>query len=485
MVNVPTFYELINNFCKKEHHEVVKDAIELIESENILQDYEKEFLKNYKEVIKTTGNIPTRDTIKQHIPSFRCESSLELDDILGSTRLFIKNRLNKQMSNRLLALSEKVAKEGITDDIATELDRMTMSDVVVSTFTKVQDEICAIMDKGVDKTGIKTHTRKIDDTIGGLKPGQISTVAGYTSAGKSTFSLSLMHEAIKQGFNVCYLSLELPREHIMYNLMSRHSVDTYEDGSDRFMTHINHGKLKDGTATKEERNFCKQQILPSLMQLPGKFYIVGQEDMEARTFFAYSNKMQEIENLCVEESGRGLDLIIVDYIQLMKYTDDMKSRVSEFEVTNMWVNYWRNQALDFLKSKRKVHVLMAAQINRGGWLKAAKRDGEYDLTALAESNEIEKASSVIITLFSDEKLKESKEIKFQILKNRDGVKKERVDTIYCDFAHQVVGGESATSDDDFTNTSFEELGEVSSSPIDISMEAKTEALDIIEDQFDF
>ncbi len=482
MINVPTFYELINNFCKEENHETVKDAIELLESEKILQDYEIEFLKTFKEVIKTTGSVPTRETIKQYIPSFRCDSSLEIDDILGSTRLLIKNRMNKKMSERLLIMSEKVAKDGITEDIADELDHMTMSDVVVSTFTKVQDEICDIMKKGVNKSGIKTHTRKIDDIIGGLKPGQISTVAGYTSAGKSTFSLSLMHEAIKQGFNVCYLSLELPREHIMYNLMSRHSVDTYEDGREKFTMKIDHGKLKDGTATKEELKFCEEQILPSLLKLPGKFYIVGQDDMEARSFFSYSNRLQEIENLCIEESGKGLDLIIVDYIQLMKYTDEMKSKVSEFEITNMWVNYWRVQALDFLKSKRKVHVLMAAQINRGGWIKAAKREGEYDLTALAESNEIEKASSIIITLFSDEKLKESKEIKFQILKNRDGMKKERVDSIYCDFAHQMIGGEAVTSDNDFVNSSFDDLGDISQSSVEVT---STSNIEVLDDTFDF
>lgn len=483
MINIPTFYELVNNFCKVENHELVKDAIELIESENILQDYEKEFLKTFKEVIKTTGSVPTRETIKQYIPSFRCDSSLELDDLLGSSRVFIKSRLNKQMSNRLLALSEKVAKDGITEEIATELDRMTMSDVVVSTFTKVQDEISEIYKRGVDKSGIKTHTRKIDDVIGGLKPGQISTVAGYTSAGKSTFALSLMHEAIKQGFNVCYLSLELPRDHVMFNLISRHSVDTYEDGRPRFTMQINHGKLKEGTATMDEWKYCEEQILPSLNKLPGKYYIAGQDDLEARTFFFYNSKLQEIENLCIEESGRGLDLIIVDYIQMMKYTDEMKSKVSEFEVTNMWVNYWRTQALDFLKSKRQIHVLMAAQINRGGWLKAAKRDGEYDLTALAESNEIEKASSVIISLFSDEKLKESKEVKFQILKNRDGMKKERVDSIYCDFAHQMIGGESVTSDSDFVSSTFEDLGEISNSPVDVSN--VTTNIEVIDDQFDF
>lgn len=483
MINVPTFYELINNFCSVNNREMVNDAIDLMEAECVLQDYEKEFIKTFKEVIKTTGSVPTRETIKQHIPTYRCDSSLELDDILGSTRLFIKSRLNKRMSNRLLALSEKVAKEGINEEVALELGQMTMSDVVTKTFTKVQDEISSIYKKDIDRSGIKTGTRKIDDIIGGLKPGQISTVAGYTSAGKSTFSLSLMHEAIKRGFNVCYLSLELPREHVMYNLISRHSVDTFDDGRNRFTTKIEHSRLKSKTATAAEWKYCEDEIIPSLNKLPGKYYIVGSENLEARTFFAYNNTLQEIENLCIEESGKGLDLIIVDYIQMMKYTEEMKSRVSEFEVTNMWVNYWRNQALDFLKSKRQVHVLMAAQINRTGWLKAAKRDGEYDLTALAESNEIEKASSVIISLFSSEQLKESKEVKFQILKNRDGIKKERADTIYCDFAYQVIGGDSSTSDNDFASASFEDFGAISESPIDVSSAATN--MEMLDEQFDF
>ena len=186
--------------------------------------------------------------------------------------------------------------------------------------------------------------------------------------------------------------------------------------------------------------------------------------------------------MCVSESGKGIDLVIVDYVQMFKFAEDLTGRASEFEITNKWVNYFRGQALNFLKSKRQVHVTIAAQINRNGWLKAAKRDGEYDLTALAESNEIEKASSIIIALFSDERLKESKEVKFQILKNRDGMKKERVDTIYGDFMYAMIGGESNTSDNDIVETAFDDLGEVSNSDIDVSHVTQVE---IIDDQFDF
>lgn len=482
MINVPSFYEILQNCCSEKNHDIAKDVLQTIREQKVLQDYEVEILDAFNKLVKTSGKIPTVDAVRQAIPSFRKDSDLVIEDIQVASRLFIQNRLNKQMSNKLLNLAEIVAKEGITESVVDQLDKMTMSDAAVSTYEKIQDQISEIYRRTVDNHGIKTHTRKIDDVIGGLKPGQISTIAGYTSAGKSMFCVSLMHEAIKQGYNVCYITLEIPKDHVLFNLISRHSVDTLPDGRPRFERKLSHGAMKDRTLAMDEWEYCEKAILPSLEKLPGKYYIVADADFEAKTYYSFTTKLQEIDELCVSESGKGIDLVIVDYVQMFKFAEDLTGRASEFEITNKWVNYFRGQALNFLKSKRQVHVTIAAQINRNGWLKAAKRDGEYDLTALAESNEIEKASSIIIALFSDERLKESKEVKFQILKNRDGMKKERVDTIYGDFMYAMIGGESNTSDNDIVETAFDDLGEVSNSDIDVSHVTQVE---IIDDQFDF
>lgn len=118
-------------------------------------------------------------------------------------------------------------------------------------------------------------------------------------------------------------------------------------------------------------NYVKEEIIPDLGTLPGKFYILDEQDIEAYNYFAFDRKLQEIENLCFKETGKGLDLIIVDHIQMLAFSNQT-AKLSENSLINRWCNYFRSNCLDFLKSKRQVHVILVAQINRQGYLKALR-----------------------------------------------------------------------------------------------------------------
>ena len=74
----------------------------------------------------------------------------------------------------------------------------------------------------------------------------------------------------------------------------------------------------------------------------------------------------------------------------------------------------------FIKENKQVVVLILSQTSRDGWKKASKNEGCYDLTALADSNELERAASLVLTVYCSTSLKQVKEAKVQILKNRDG-----------------------------------------------------------------
>lgn len=465
-INVPKFEDIIYNLCKPENKEIMKDCIELVTSHKILQDFEIEVIEAYTQISKATGGIPSIALLQQSIPQFRCTSSTDLKDLLDSIKLFIRDRLNKQVSDQLVNIAGTVSKEGVTEEVVDKLNLLTNTDANVITYVKIDDRIDEIYNRTVDKSGIRLDTRKIDDYIGGLKPGQLSTIAAFTGGGKSTFSVCAMHSAIKQGFNVCYMSLELSSDHLFYNLISRHSMENDANNRPRFKKHVGHTEMKNKTLCTGDWEYIKEEIIPDLQQLPGKYYILDEQDLEAKSFFAFNNKLQEIEKLAESETGHGIDLLIVDHIQMLQFSDN--SSKSENTIINKWVNYFRSQCLDFLKSKRQIHVLMCAQINREGYKRAVKHDGLYDLTCLKEANEIETASSIIITLFHDPVLAESKEIKFGIIKNRDGIRTETAEPIFCDFAHMLIGGDSITSDQEFASMTMEDLVNASNSKVDVS-----------------
>lgn len=465
-LTLPTFDDIVYNLCKPEHENAIKDAIELILSENILQPSEVEVINAYERIYRDTGNIPSLSILQQSFPTFRPQSRMDIEDLMSSIRLFIKDRMNKDASRQLLDLASIVSKEGINEATSDAISRLLKSDSVTTKYENIFDRIGDIYERSVDRSGIKTCTRKIDDYIGGLKEGQVSVIAGFTGHGKSTFCVGLAHSAMKQGYNVCYLSLELNSEHILYDLISRHSVDKDENFKNRFTRSIIQTNLKNKTLSKEDWDYTYNVILPDLHNLPGKVYILDEQDIESYTFFAFNNKLQEIEELAEKETGHGIDLIIVDHVQQFQY-NPLNARSSVNETINVWVNYFRKQALDFLKTKRSIHVTLCAQLNRQGFNYARTHEGMYHLTALKEANEIETAASIIITLYSDPQLAAGKEIKFGILKNRDGERMDTADTIYCDFAHQVIGGDGSTSASEFANATLDDVAEASDADVDV------------------
>ena len=75
--------------------------------------------------------------------------------------------------------------------------------------------------------------------------------------------------------------------------------------------------------------------------------------------------------------------------------------------------------MNWIKSGRQISVLILSQSSREGWKDAARHNGTYKLTALAEANELERASSMILSVFSSDSLKMANTVKVQVLKNRD------------------------------------------------------------------
>ena len=90
---------------------------------------------------------------------------------------------------------------------------------------------------------------------------------------------------------------------------------------------------------------------------------------------------------------------------------------------------------------RKLAVIILAQTNREGWKRAVKNKGRYDLRALAEANELERASQLILMVYTDDNMKMAKEASVQLLKNRSGVTAPDPISIFVDPEAYVAGEE--------------------------------------------
>ena len=129
--------------------------------------------------------------------------------------------------------------------------------------------------------------------------------------------------------------------------------------------------------------------------------------MDSYSLFSLESKLSDINKLSKEQTGNGIDLVVVDHAQLLKFSKDMSSAGLETSVINMYVSFFRQQCMNFVKEKRNIAVLMLSQANRGGWEDAVRHQGTYTLTALADANELERASSLVMSVFSSDPLKQS------------------------------------------------------------------------------
>ena len=69
-------------------------------------------------------------------------------------------------------------------------------------------------------------------------------------------------------------------------------------------------------------------------------------------------------------------------------------------------------------------------------------DHRYDLQAIGESNELERSSSVILSVYADEAMRVSEEALVQLLKNRNGVTREEPFRVYVNPRFYVFGQDS-------------------------------------------
>ena len=405
---------------------------------------EKSTIRKYMHIVNQIGNIPSIEMMRTEFPSLYFEdveklSEDELDDYI---RLYISSKKNLAASKKLLEMSSLVKTNGITEEIVNQLNNLTKSDTVSISHEDISDKLLDIYKKKIDDIGIRTSVKQIDEDTGGLQPGTITTILGFTGSFKTTWALNMAYNAMVDGMNILYLSLEVTKEKVFFSLLSRHSFEG------KFKTHIDNSKLKKKQLDDKEFEYLESDIYPDFQKLKGKVYVVDESELEAYSFFALENKFREIDKLAIAETGHGIDLLVIDHAQLLKFDASMKGIGNETNVVNAYVSFFRQEVLNWIKSGKSIAGLILSQSSREGWKEAVRAEGKYRLTALAEANELERASSVVLSVYSSDSLKAIKSAKVQILKNRDGEVWSEPMEIFVDpvyYAFGDVQGAPATS----------------------------------------
>ena len=221
--------------------------------------------------------------------------------------------------------------------------------------------------------GVPTGLRDLDDRLGGLHKQDLIIIAGRPSMGKTALATNIAFNAAKIIINrkkkssIVFFSLEMSSEQLSTRILSEQSRIKSND--------IRRGKINQDDFEKFIETSKNLENLPLFI-----------DDTPAITISTLSNRARRIKRL------HGLDLIIVDYIQLMKsgnYRNE--GRVQEVaEIT---------QGLKALAKELDVPILALSQLSRAV---EQRDDKKPQLSDLRESGSIEQDADVVMFVYREE-----------------------------------------------------------------------------------
>lgn len=302
--------------------------------------------------------------------------------------------------------------------------------------------------------GISILCPELNKRTGGLLPGTLCTIAGGPGCMKTTYSMNISYQAIKDGYNVCYLSLEEPKEILYSKLLARVSVDVGKE--------ISTNEILQNKLDENQLSILENELVPYLLSQKGNFHIIDDADLPSQETLVIEEKLKEVDEYIKNESleknkeeNHGIDLLVIDHAQTLKFS---KPTDNEYALINSYVNYFRKQSLSFLGEERQIAIIIISQVNREGLDYASKHNGEYKMHQIAEASEIERASTYILTTYASKTSSISKLVSIGAIKLRNASIPLEPINIYADGEHYTIGiSDSSTIDTTVCNYTVEDI----------------------------
>jgi replicative DNA helicase len=225
---------------------------------------------------------------------------------------------------------------------------------------------------GGDKLrGIPTGFTKLDNILAGLQKSELIILGARPSVGKTSLALDVARNAAMAGHTVGFFSLEMAREEIIDRVISAQSQ-------------VPLWRIRTGRISDDMEFSMIQSALDKLSNI--KFFIDDSSSLTVLQMRSMARRLQ------VEH---GLDLLVIDYLQLMKprtNSDNVVQQITEI-----------SRGLKGIARELKIPVLCLSQLNRS----VDQRGDEPRLSDLRESGSIEQDADVV--MFLSRKYKNNKD----------------------------------------------------------------------------
>lgn len=215
-------------------------------------------------------------------------------------------------------------------------------------------------------TGVPTGFKALDQMTFGLHPGQMIVIAARPGMGKTSIALNFIEAALfgttrPQGLNVLMFSLEMTAMDLQLRLLASHSRVKLRDVQRGFAKAEDHRKLS--LAAKEFKD--------------RKLFI---DDVGGQTIMEMRAKARRLH------SRVKLDLIVIDYLQLINGTDNSVSREQQIAEAS--------RSIKAMAKEFGVPIIALAQLNR----KSEDENRAPRVSDLRESGSIEQDADVVMLI---------------------------------------------------------------------------------------
>ena len=267
------------------------------------------------------------------------------------------------------------------DMVVDEIERMIM-DISQKRSRGAFQEVGPILNKAMKNiedlyenkrlvTGVTTGYKDLDEKTAGLQKSDLIIVAGRPSMGKTAFALNIVQNYTKEVEDAvaCIFSLEMSAEQLVMRVLCSEA-------------RVSSNKVRTGYLSKSD--------WPKLTMAAGEMYkrSIHIDDTPGMTVMDMRGKARRLQ----AEKGR-LDLIVVDYLQLMDSRGKVESRVQEVSGIT--------RSLKMLAKELDVPVVVISQLSR----KVEDRVGGQkrpQLSDLRESGSIEQDADVVLFVYRED-----------------------------------------------------------------------------------
>jgi replicative DNA helicase len=384
-------------------------AVDIVTLSNELSKYkEVEAVGGVAYLASLTEGLPRRPVIEEYIRIVKDKSLLRRLMLICSSAIA---RAADQGESALDVLGAaeaqlmEVGEKGISNGF------QSLDQIVANSFGSIDN----LYKESRAVTGLATDFTDLDEKTSGLQKGELIIIAARPSMGKTAFAINIaQNAAINHDATVAIFSLEMSKESLLRRMLASQAW-------------VDQRKLQTGFLGKEDHTKL-QNALGQLVE--SKVFI---DDSAAISLSEMRAKARRLK-----QTHGGLDLIVVDYLQLMTATvssaggKNYENRTQEVSAVS--------RGLKALAKELHVPVVALSQLSR-----ASERRGDDKrpmLSDLRESGSIEQDADVVAFIHReayynrDEEMSEADKAKSEIIiaKQRNGP----TGTVYLNFVSKYT-----------------------------------------------